>query len=169
MAGPLGSECLACTWPGDADGDAASSPEARAGRSGLPSWLCDADGMSETGPGGEYASVEDFARACGVDPDDVPALHAHVNPVTGQVAAASWPCAQCAALGRAGPLRYGRDFPLEGGPGPMTEVPPGRLDAYLASFGPAPPASAASPGSGGRRARRTTRRQAERKARRRRR
>jgi hypothetical protein len=125
--------------------------------------------MSEPGPRDDVAGVEGFARAYGVDPDNVPALHAHLNPVTGQVATASWPCPQCAALGRTEPLRHGRDVPLEGGPGPVTEIPPRLLDAYLASFGPAPSAPAASQSRGGYRARRQARRQAERKTGRRRR
>ncbi len=125
--------------------------------------------MSETSPRDGSASAEDFARDSGVDPDNVPVLHTHVNPETGQVAAASWPCRQCAALGRTEPFRYGRDFPDEGGPGPVTEIPPERLGAYLASFGPPPEAPAALHATGGHRARRRARRQAERKARRRRR
>jgi hypothetical protein len=118
--------------------------------------------MSQTGPRDDPAS-EDSARASATDPDGVPALHTHFNPVTGQVAAASWPCPQCTALGRTEPLRHGSDVPDEGGPGPVTEIPPGRLDAYLASFGPPP---AALSGASGHRARRKARRQAERKTRR---
>jgi hypothetical protein len=71
--------------------------------------------------------IERFAAAAGVDPDNVPALHTHRNPVTGQVATASWPCSQCIALGRTEPLKHGRDFPDEGGPGPATLIPPDRL------------------------------------------
>ena len=123
--------------------------------------------MSETGPFDELVGAEDFARAAGIDPDNVPVLHAHVNPETGQVATASWPCPQCFALGRTEPLRHGRDVPDEGGLS-MTEIPPGRLDAYLGSFGSPPETSAASADAGGHRARRKARRQAERKARRRR-
>lgn len=134
---------------------------------GVPAWPCDAGGMSETGPPDDLASVEDFARAGAVGQDNIPALHAHISPETGQVATASWPCPQCAALGRTEPLRYGRDIPLEGGAGPMTEIPPDLLEAYLASFGTPPPAPAASPASGGHRARRKARRQEERKTRRR--
>lgn len=122
--------------------------------------------MSES-PRDDVASIEDFARAAGVDPDSVPALHTHINPQTGQIATASWPCPQCAALGRTEPLRHGRDVPDKGGPGPVTEIPSDRLDAYLASFGPSPQAPA-PPGTGGHRARRKARRQADRKASRRR-
>jgi hypothetical protein len=130
--------------------------------------------MSNTRPGSsegsadDHVAIEDFACDLGIDPDTVPALHTHYNPETGQVATASWPCPQCLALGRTEPLRYGRDFPDEGGAGPVTEIPADRLDAYLASFGPPPRASAAPPGAGGHRARRRARRQAERKNKRRR-
>ena len=122
--------------------------------------------MSQTGPRDDDPASEDSARAPAIGPDSVPALHAHLNPQTGQVAAASWPCPQCTALGRTEPLRHGSDFPDEGGPGPVTEIPPGRLAAYLASFGPPPQPTAAPPGAGSHRARRKARRQAERKTRR---
>jgi hypothetical protein len=98
--------------------------------------------------------IERFAAATGVDPDNVPALHAHRNPVTGQVATAGWPCPQCIALGRTESLKHGRDFPDEGGAGPATLIPPDRLEAYLATF-PTPPQP------GGHRARRKARRKAE--------
>jgi hypothetical protein len=112
-------------------------------------------------PPGLAQEIERFAVASGVDPDNVPAIHTHRNPVTGQLATASWPCPQCTALGRTEPLMHGRDFPDEGGPGPVTEIPPERLDAYLATFPAQPP--------GGHRARRNARRKAERDARRKRR
>lgn len=120
--------------------------------------------MSETGrPDGP--APEEFARAYGIDPDTVPVLHSHVNPQTGQVAAASWPCPQCIALGRTGPLQYG-DVPDSGGAGQVTEVPPDRLEAYLASFGPWAQDTARPQEGGGHRARREARRAAEREARR---
>lgn len=122
--------------------------------------------MSEPVPRGDSDSAEAFARASGIDPDNVPVLHAHLNPETGKVATASWPCRQCAALGRTEPFRYGKDFPDEGGPGPMTEIPPERLGAYLASFDPPPGVPAAPQVTGGHRARRKARRKAQRKARR---
>jgi len=124
--------------------------------------------LGNTDPRDGHFDAEDFARALGVDPDNVPAVHTHYNPETGQVATASWPCPQCMALGRTGPLRHGRDVPDEGGVGPVTQIPPDRLDAYLASFGPPPQAPPAPPGAGGHRARRKARRQAERKNKRRR-
>lgn len=98
--------------------------------------------------------VERFARASGVDPDTVMPLHIHTNPATGQSArSSSWPCPQCVALGRTEPLQYGQDLPDTGGT-TMTEIPPDRLEAYLATF-PAPPQP------GGHRARRKARRKAE--------
>jgi hypothetical protein len=116
----------------------------------------------------DLANVEDFARAAGIDPDNVPPIHTHYNPQTGQMATASWPCSQCTALGRTEPLRFGRDFPDCGGMGPVTAVPPARLDAYLASFGLPLRAPAAPPGTGDRQAQRKARGKAQRKARRRR-
>lgn len=44
---------------------------------------------SSEGPSDDHVAVEDFARALGIDPDNVPALHTHYNPETGQVATAS--------------------------------------------------------------------------------
>jgi hypothetical protein len=96
----------------------------------------------------------------------VPALHAHSSPVTGATVVASWPCAQCRALGRNAPLTYisdGGTVPDGGGVTP-TGVPHDRLDAYLATF---PPPATPSPVPGGHRARRTARRKAAREARRR--
>jgi hypothetical protein len=98
----------------------------------------------------------------GIDPENVPVLHGHTNPQTGQtVISSSWPCPQCVALGRTQPLEYGRDVPDSGGTG-LTEVPPERLEAYLASF--SPPTRDSEPG-GSYRARRKARRKAERRAR----
>jgi hypothetical protein len=69
-----------------------------------------------------------------IDPENIAVLHVHVNPQTGEaVSSSSWPCPQCVALGRTQPLTYGRDTPDSGGVS-RTEVPPERLDAYLASF-----------------------------------
>lgn len=119
------------------------------------------------------ARIERFAIASGVDPDNVPALHSHRNPVTGQIASASWPCPQCIALGRTEPLRHGRDFPDEGGPGPAVPIPPERLDAYLATFPPLDedrrpqPVPAPVPRLDRAAARRKARRKAERQGRRR--
>ena len=115
--------------------------------------------MSDTGPSDELASREGFARTIGVDRENVPVLHAHLNPETGQIATASCPCPQCIALGRTGPLRYGADV-SEQGAGMATEIPPDRLDAYLASF--RPQASHEPTSTGGHRARRRARRRAER-------
>jgi hypothetical protein len=106
--------------------------------------------------------AERFARSARVDPDTVMPIHGHRNPVTGQLAmSASWPCPQCIALGRTEPLQYGEDVPDEGSTA-RTEIPPDRLEAYLASFpAPEPPLPA-----GDHRARRKARRAAERKSRR---
>jgi hypothetical protein len=67
------------------------------------------------------------------------------------------------ALGRTEPLRYGRDVPEAGGPGPVTEILADRLDAYLASFGTLSSAAAGPPGADGYRDRRKARRQAQRR------
>jgi hypothetical protein len=112
----------------------------------------------------DIGSLEEFARAHGIDPDTVPVLHSHANPQTGQVAVASWPCAQCIALGRTVPLQYGRDVP-DSGAGRVTEVPPDRLEAYLASFGLPAQDTPRRQEAGGYRARRRARRAAEREAR----
>jgi hypothetical protein len=98
-----------------------------------------------------------------IDPDNVPVLHSHLNPETGAIAVASWPCAQCKALGRTEPLKYGRDVPDEGN-STLAPVPPERLEAYLASFGSSPGTTA--PPAGSYRARRAERRRAKRQARR---
>jgi hypothetical protein len=73
---------------------------------------------------------------------------------TGATIVASWPCAQCRALGRNAPLTYisdGGTVPDGGGVTP-TGIPHDRLDAYLATF---PPSATPSPVPGGHRARRT--------------
>jgi hypothetical protein len=67
--------------------------------------------------------------------DDVPVLHVHNNPVTGQSVVGSWPCPQCIALGRTEPLKYGRDVPDSMSVTP-TEIPQDQLGAYLATFPP---------------------------------
>ena len=85
--------------------------------------------------------------------------------MTGAVAVGSWPCPQCAALGRTGPLTYvsdGGTVPDDGNMAP-TEIPSERLEAFLASF--AAPAGT-PPSSGGRPPGRKARREAERRARR---
>ena len=91
-------------------------------------------------------------------------LHTHVNPITGAVVTGTWPCPQCKALGRTGPLTYvsdGGTVPDDGSMAP-TEIPPERLEAFLASFAaPAgtPPSSRGRPP--GRKARREAERQAQ--------
>ena len=82
----------------------------------------------------------------------VPVSHVHNNPVTGQTAVGSWPCVQCI-----GPLTYASDGGTidDAGDFTPTEIPPERLEAYLASF----PAEVRPPG-------RKARRKAEREARR---
>jgi hypothetical protein len=60
---------------------------------------------------------------------------------TGATIVASWPCAQCRALGRNAPLTYisdGGTVPDGGGVTP-TGIPHDRLDAYLATFPRRPP------------------------------
>lgn len=108
--------------------------------------------------------------------DDIPVLHVHNNPVTGHSAVGSWPCPQCIALGRTEPLKYGRDVHDSTSVTP-TEIPPDRLEAYLATFPPPeedqepPRLPSAGPGLLPRfdhaAARRKAQRKAERKARRR--
>jgi hypothetical protein len=92
----------------------------------------------------------------------VPVSHVHNNPVTGQTAVGSWPCAQCIALGRTGPLTYASDGGTIGDAGDytQTEIPPERLEAYLASF----PSADGDPGRRppGRKARRAAERDARR-------
>lgn len=98
------------------------------------------------------------------DSGPVVALHTHANPVTGAVVTGTWPCAQCVALGRTGPLTYVSDGGTVPDNGDMsaTEIPPERLEAFLASF--PPPGTGPAP-AGGHRARRKARRKAERQAR----
>ncbi len=80
-----------------------------------------------------------------IHPDDIPVVHSHANPETGATAfSSSWPCPQCIALGRTKPLRYGRDVPDYTSVS-SAEVPPERLEAYLASFDAPDRGSAPSP------------------------
>ena len=101
-----------------------------------------------------------------MDSNPVVPLHTHRNPITGASVVRTWPCPQCVALGRTEPLRYVSD----GGTVPedtsvrATEIPPDRLEAYLASFS-APPATN-SGSAGGSSVKRRDRRKAERQARR---
>ena len=113
---------------------------------------------------GSPARVMDSLPMSDIDPENIPVLHMHVNPQTREaVSSSSWPCPQCVALGRTQPLTYGRDTPDSGGMS-LTEVPPERLNAYLASF--ASRTSAPEPSSSYR-ARCKARRKAARKTRRR--
>ena len=101
-----------------------------------------------------------------MDSSPVVPLHTHRNPITGVAVVRTWPCPQCVALGRTEPLRYASD----GGTVPddtsvrATEIPPDRLEAFLASFS-TQPATDSGPDGGGS-VKRRDRRKAERQARR---
>jgi hypothetical protein len=82
------------------------------------------------------ATVTTEWREAEVDSSPLAPLHTHRNPITGVIVGRTWPCPQCVALGRTEPLRYVSD----GGTVPddtglrATEIPPERLEAFLASF-----------------------------------
>jgi hypothetical protein len=118
---------------------------------------------------GEDEDEDESPASDGSGLDNSPVLHVHNNPVTGQSTVGSWPCPQCIALGRTEPLKYGKDVPDSTSVTP-TEIPPDRLEAYLATFPPPeedqepPRLPSSGPGLVPRFDRAATRRKAQRKA-----